>query len=154
MMSAERLIDLARYPINIAGPARDTVLARVRDDLARDGCAVLKGFLTSDGIKALTKEADSVSDHGHKSFSRTNAYFTKDDPTLASDDPRRQFFERSNAFIPADKFVKDGPLRSVHDFEGFDRFIQDCLQEEKFHRYADPLADVIVNMADEGNGFP
>lgn len=33
-------------------------------------------------------------------------------------------------------------------------FIQDCLEEEKFYPYADPLADVIVNAADEGNGFP
>ena len=105
-------------------------------------------------MAALTAEADGVADKGHKSFSRTNAYFTKDDPSLPEDDPRRQFFDRSNAFIPADNFAKDGPLRTVHDFEGFDGFIRDCLQEEKFYRYADPLADVIVNMAEEGPGFP
>ncbi len=148
------LINLARYPINTKSPARDAVLAQVRKDLERDGCAVLKGFLTQDGVDALRQEADSVADRGHRSFSRTNAYFTKDDPTLRADDPRRQFFERSNAFIPADNFAKDGALRSIHDFDGFDGFIQDCLQESRFFRYADPLADVIVNMADEGNGFP
>lgn len=148
------LINLAQYPINTHGPRRDTVLARIREALDRDGCAVLKGFLTKEGVDALKKEADSVAEMGHKSFNRTNAYFTKDDPTLPADDPRRQFFDRSNAFIPADNFPKGGPLRSVHDYDGFDLFIQDCLQEENFHRYADPLADVIVNMADEGNGFP
>lgn len=148
------LINLALYPIHIKSPERDAVLARVREDLERDGCAVLKGFLTRDGIDALTQEAEGVAEMGHKSFNRTNAYFTKDDPTLPADDPRRQFFDRSNAFIPADNFDKNGPLRSVHDFEGFDAFIKDCLQEEKFYRYSDPLADVIVNMAGEGNGFP
>ena len=45
-------------------------------------------------------------------------------------------------------------MRTVHDFPAFDPFIRDCLQEEKFFRYADPLADVIINMADAGNGFP
>jgi len=150
----EDLINLERYPIHEEGLERDFILAKVQGDLARDGCAVLKSFLTSDGIAALTQEADSVATKGHRSFSRTNAYFTQDDPTLPIDDPRRQFFERSNAFIPADNFAHDGALRTVHDFKGFDRFIQDCLQEEKFHRYADPLADVIVNMAGEGNGFP
>ncbi|MCE2517821.1 MAG: hypothetical protein J4F41_08330, partial [Alphaproteobacteria bacterium] len=30
----------------------------------------------------------------------------------------------------------------------------DCLEEPKFYRYADPLADVIINMAEEGGGFP
>ena len=42
----------------------------------------------------------------------------------------------------------------MHDFPAFDPFISDCLQEPKFFRYADPLADVIVNMAEAGNGFP
>lgn len=152
--SGGALINLEQYPIHKNGPGRDKILAKVRSDLAKDGCAVLKGFLTDLGIQALREEADNVAHNGHKSYSRTNVYFTKDDPKLPPDDPRRQFFERSNAFIPADNFAPTGPLRSVHDFDGFDRFIRDCLQEEKFFRYADPLADVIVNMANEGNGFP
>ncbi|QIE47376.1 hypothetical protein G5B38_00610 [Pseudohalocynthiibacter aestuariivivens] len=152
--AAEKLINLADYPIHIPGPARDAVLARVRGALAQDGCAVIKKFLTPAGIAALTAEADSVAEQGHRSFNRTNAYFTQDDPSLPQDDPRRQFYDRSNAFIPADNFVADAPLRSVYDFPGFDEFIRECLQEEAFYRYADPLADVIVNMAEEGNGFP
>ena len=153
-MTADNLINLARYPIHQHGPDRNAVLAQVRADLAKDGCAVLKGFLTGVGIDALTQEADRVAPHAHRSFNRTNPYFTQDDPSLPEDDPRRRFYDRSNAFIPADNFAKDGPLRLVHDFEGFDAFIRDCLQEEHFYRYADPLADVIVNMAEEGNGFP
>lgn len=149
-----RLIDLARYPIHAPGPERDAVVRAVRRDLRRDGCAVLKQFLTPQGVAALTKEADGVADQAHRSFNRTNPYFTKDDPDLPPDDPRRQFYDRSNAFIPADNFRKDGPLRSIHDFDGFDGFIQSCLEEDRFYRYADPLADVIVNMADAGNGFP
>jgi hypothetical protein len=101
-------------------------------------------------------EADSVAEEGHRSFSRSNAYFTTDDPGLDDDDPRRRFFERSNAFIPADNFVPGGALRSIFDTPGFDAFIRECLEEpkERFFRYADPLADVIVNMAEAGNGFP
>ena len=147
-------IDLNGYPIHRDGPARDELLDEVRADLARDGCAVIKGFLTPAGIAALAAEADSVADRGHRSFGRTNAYFTKDDPSLPMDDPRRRFFDRSNCFIPADNFARNGALRQIHDFAGFDAFIRDCLQEKAFYRYADPLADVIVNMAEEGAGFP
>jgi len=150
----EQLIDYGRYPIAQNGAARDALLAKVRADLDRDGCAVLKGFLTHEGITSLAAEADGVADKGHRSFNRTNVYFTKDDPSLPADDPRRQFFDRSNAFVPADNFAKDGPLRTIHDSDGFDAFIKDCLQEENFHRYADPLADVIVNAAEAGNRFP
>ena len=153
-MSAHDFINLKTYPIGADGPEKVALLETVRADLERDGCAVLKGFLTADGVAALTAEAESVSEQGHRSFNRTNAYFTKDDPDLPADHPKRQFFDRSNAFIPADNFSPEGALRQIHDFEGFDAFIQACLQEENFYRYADPLADVIVNMAEEGEGFP
>lgn len=153
-MHGPGFIDLKRYPIAQAGPDRDELIKQVQNDLAQDGCAVLKGFLTQAGIEALVAEAEAVAHLCHHSHSRTNAYFTQDDPTLPDSDPRRQFFDRSNAFIPADNFAKDGPLRSVQDHPGFDAFIQACLQEEHFYRYADPLADVIVNLAEAGNGFP
>ncbi len=150
------LIDLETYPISTPGPVRDAILSRVHGELAERGCAVLKGFLTPKGVAAAVAEADSVADKGHRSYSRTNAYFTKEDPSLPDTDPRRRFFDRSNAFIPADNFLSDGALRSVVDSDGFDTFIRDCLQEppDRFFRYADPLADVIVNAAWHGNGFP
>lgn len=152
--AAEDLIDMDRYPIGQEGAVRSALVERVRNDLRRDGCAVIKGFLRPSGIAALAAEADGVSSQGYRSFNRTNAYFTKDDPSLPPDHPKRRFFDRSNAFIPADNFARSGPLRTIHDAAGFDRFIQDCLEEERFFRYADPLADVIVNMAEEGAGFP
>ena len=152
MSNARDLINFADYPIDGAG--RAALIEKVQSDLAKDGCAVLKGFLTQKGVEALTAEAEGVSDKGHRSFNRTNAYFTQDDPSLPADDPRRAFFERSNNFISADNFTKDGALRQIHDFPAFDPFIKDCLGEQNFHRYADPLADVIVNMAEEGAGFP
>ena len=154
MPDARQLIDLERYPIDRPGPERNRVITDVRASLARDGCAVLKGFLTPQAITAITAEADQVADQAHRSFSRTNPYFTKDDPSLPPADPRRRFYDRSNAFIPADNFSHDGALRAIHDFPTFDPFIKDCLEEDQCYRYADPLADVIVNMAEEGEGFP
>ncbi len=155
MAAQSHLIDLDKYPIHHStSKAYKALLKHVRNDLAADGCSVLKGFLTQAGINALRAEADAVSEQGHKSFNRTNPYFSKDDPSLAVDHPVRQFYERSNAFISADNFRTNGPLRLIHDTKGFDGFIQNCLQEKQFYRYADPLADVIVNMAQEGNGFP
>jgi hypothetical protein len=155
-MLSRDLIDLDRYPISTPGPARDAVLADVRAGLNARGCAVLKGFLTPAGVSAAAAEADGVADKGHRSYSRTNAYFTAEDPGLPDDDPRRRFFDHSNSFIPADNFLPGGAVRTIHDCEGFDDFICDCLEEprDRFFRYGDPLADVIVNAAGTGNGFP
>ena len=152
--NAGDLIDLQRYPIDRQNGDYARLLRQVRSDLERDGCAVLKSFLTPAGIDALRHEADGVSRNGHRSFNRTNPYFTQDDVGLPEHDPRRAFFDRSNNFISADNFKPSGPLRTIHDFAAFDPFICACLQQQKFYRYADPLADVIINMAEEGEGFP
>ncbi len=153
-LDRQKLIDLERYPLDIPGVAYGALVAQVRAQLAKDGCAVLQKFLSDEGINALVSEADAVSHCGHQSRNRTNPYFTQDDPELPIEDPRRQFFERSNNFIAADNFHKSGALRTIHDYPAFDPFICDCLQPDSFYRYADPLADVIVNMAEAGNGFP
>ncbi len=154
MLDAAEMIDLKRYPIHQPGAARDKAISVVRQDLARDGCAVVKGFVKPEAVQHLCREAESVRNQGHRSFNRTNPYFTADDPTLPDDDPRRAFYDRSNNFISADNFEPSGPLRGIHDYVAFDSFICDCLQARGFYRYADPLADVIINMAEEGEGFP
>ena len=154
LLDANKMINLDRYPINIPGKQRDQLIQQTREELSLDGCAVVKGFLTEAGISALKAEAEGVSSKGHRSFNRTNPYFTKDDQKLPISDPRRTFFERSNNFIAADNFKPSGALRTIHNFSALDPFIKECLEEEKFFRYADPLADVIINMADAGNGFP
>lgn len=154
MCNPNPLIDLTRYPIHQMGAKRAGVLSQVHEELAKDGCAVLKGFLNHDGINTLKTQAEAVDEQGFRSFSRTNPYFTKDDPTLPASDPRRRFFDRSNSFIAADNFPEGSALRNLYEYPVLTSFIRDCLQEPNFHPYADPLADVIVNAADEGNGFP
>ena len=151
-----KLINLSDYPIDQPSGKLSKVIDRVRADLEKDGCAIIRGFLLKEGVSELIKETTDVAHLAHHSSALTNAYFTADDPSLPKSHPKRQFFERSNAFIPADNFAKSGALRSIFDHEGFDEFIRACLNEpkDKFFRYADPLADAIVNVSTEGYGFP
>jgi hypothetical protein len=121
---AEVLINLEDYPIHQADAKRDQLIETVRTQLARDGCAVLKSFLTAEGVRLLRDEADRVGPFAHASHGKTNAYFTADDPSLAADHPCRGFFDRSNAFVPADHFKTTGTLRRIHDFPAFDPFYQ------------------------------
>ena len=150
------LINLSKYPIDEPNDILENVIEKVRTDLATEGCAVIRNFLSKEGVSELIKETTKVAHNAHHSSALTNAYFTVDDPSLPTSHPKRQFFERSNAFIPADNFLKSGALRKIFDHEGFDEFIRACLSEPKykFFRYADPLADAIVNVSSEGNGFP
>lgn len=151
------IVDLGRYPIDRPdAPALAQVIADVRRDLETDGCAVLPGFAHDRGLTQLLAEAESVAEQAHRSFGRTNVYFSRDDATLPRSHPVRQFFDRSNAFVPADNFQPGGPLRRIYEHPGFMPFIRASLDEpqDRFFRYDDPLADVIINMVEAGGGFP
>ncbi len=153
-MDATDYVDTVRYPIDRSGERRSSVITEARARLEADGCAVLKGFVRADCLSELVDECDRVAVHGHRNFNRTNPYFTQDRPDLADDHPLRRFFDRSNAFVPADNFGSESILRAIYEWPAFAPFIQTAVGEERFHRYADPLADVIVNLAEKGNGFP
>lgn len=150
----ERAIDLARYPLDGQGPDRAALLDDVRADLDATGCAVLRNFVRAEAVPTLVAECERVSAHAHRNFNRTNPYFTQDNPDLDPTHPRRRFYDRSNAFIPADHFGADSLIRQLYEWPCFAPFVQQALREERFYRYGDPLADVIVNLAEAGNGFP
>ncbi|WP_170605338.1 HalD/BesD family halogenase [Ruegeria arenilitoris] len=151
------LVDLGRYPIDRPDSWGYTQMINdLRRDLNEEGCAVLPGFVHENGLNHILSEADGVSDKAHRSFNRTNAYFTKDDTRFGVGHPIRRFYERSNAFVPADNFAKSGPLRRIYEDASFLPFIRAALDEPKEHffRYDDPLADVIINVVEKGQGFP
>ncbi|MFW8636211.1 HalD/BesD family halogenase [Cribrihabitans pelagius] len=151
------LVDVGRYPLDRPGSrAYAQLIADLQRDLGASGCAVLPGFVHAGGVARLAEEAEAVAERAHRSFSRANPYFSQDDPRLPPDHPARQFHGRSNAFIPADSFGPDSPLRQIYEAPSFMPFIRTALgePEERFFRYSDPLADVIINMVEEGGGFP
>ncbi len=156
----DQILDLIRYPLDHPGcPGYEELLAGCRRDLRSRGCAKIPGFLRADAVPFLAAEADRAAVFAHRSFTRTNPYFSADDPALPPEHPRRRFFPRTNAFVPADNFGGDSLLRQIYAWQPFMDFIQAALEEESFYRYADPLADVIVNAVDpapDGNteGFP
>jgi hypothetical protein len=152
--TAHDTVDTERYPIDAPGPARDALVASLQAELAEAGCAVLKRFVRPERIPDLVAECDRVASHGHRNFNRTNAYFTRDRPELPASHPLRRFYDRSNAFVPADNFGPDSLIRGLYEWPPFAPFIQAALGEARFFRYADPLADVIVNLAEAGGGFP
>ena len=152
--TASTVIDLDRYPIDRPGPERDAIIAEARAAIDSVGCAVLKGFVRAEHLPTIVAECDRTAQFGHRNFNRTNPYFTTDRDDLPESHPLRRFYDRSNAFVPADNFGDDSVLRAIYEWPAFAPFIQEALGEERFFRYADPLADVIVNLAEEGNGFP
>ena len=153
-IDAADFVDLDRYPIDTDSEALRNLISSAQSSIKADGCVVLKGFVRSEKIAELVSECDKVEKFGHRNFTRTNPYFLPDREDLSLSHPMRRFFDRSNAFVPADNFGVNSPLRAIFDWPVFAPFIKEVLDEENFFPYADPLADVVVNLAEEGNGFP
>ena len=151
---ASEYVDLTKYPINEVGPARKALIKDSNLAIKDDGCVVLKGFIRQDRISELVAECDRVESRGHRNFTRTNPYFLSDREDLPLTHPLRRFYDRSNAFVPADNFGSESILRAIFDWPAFSPFVKEVLGEENFFPYADPLADVTVNLAEEGGGFP
>ena len=154
-LTIDRIVDLDRYPLHAPdSTAYAEALSAVRTKLDALGCGVLKGFVRPETLDLMVAEADRVADKAHRSFGRTNAYFTQDREDLPPEHPLRRFYDRSNAFVPADSFGPDSPLRQLYSWQPFSDFIQAALRQQDFYPYADPLADVIINLTEAGNGFP
>ena len=151
---ASEYVDLTKYPINEVGPARKALINDSNLAIKDEGCVVLKGFIRQDRISELVAECDRVEARGHRNFTRTNPYFLSDREDLPLTHPLRRFYDRSNAFVPADNFGSESILRAIFDWPAFSPFVKEVLGEENFFPYADPLADVTVNLAEEGGGFP
>ena len=151
---ASEYVDLIKYPIHEVGPARKALVIESNLAIKDDGCVVLKGFIKQERISELVAECDRVESQGHRNFTRTNPYFLSDREDLPLTHPLRRFYDRSNAFVPADNFGSESILRAIFDWPAFSPFIKEVLGEENFFPYADPLADVTVNLAEEGGGFP
>ncbi len=151
---ASEYVDLIKYPIHEVGTARKALINESNLAIKDDGCVVLKGFIKQERISELVAECDRVESQGHRNFTRTNPYFLSDREDLPLTHPLRRFYDRSNAFVPADNFGSESILRAIFEWPAFSPFVKEVLGEENFFPYADPLADVTVNLAEEGGGFP
>ncbi|MCX6536985.1 MAG: hypothetical protein NT119_10630, partial [Actinobacteria bacterium] len=131
-ISASDYIDLTRYPIDEVGSARNALIEESNLAIKDDGCVVLKGFVKQERVSELVAECDRVERHGHRNFTRTNPYFLSDREDLPTSHPLRRFYDRSNAFVPADNFGSESILRAIFNWSAFSPFIKEVLGEEKF----------------------
>ena len=63
----QKLINLSNYPIDQPSDRLSIVVDQVRSDLKKDGCAIIRGFLSKEGVSELIKETTSVAHYAHHS---------------------------------------------------------------------------------------
>lgn len=149
--SALAPVDLDAWPIHAPeSAAYARRIEEVRAALQDRGCARVDGFIRPEYREQFDAEINGVSHEAHFSTSEVNPYFTKDDPSLPENHPRRRFSTNTNGFVAMDRLPEDGIALALYRDPDFQRFITDALEEEKLYTFDDPLAGIVVNVMTEG----
>ncbi|MDT8896415.1 hypothetical protein RSO41_17340 [Halomonas sp. I1] len=154
-VSLDGLIDLFRYPLDdLDGEAGRELIEHCRRQLAEDGCVVLERFVPQQALARLERETERLSPDAHYNQTETNPYNSDGDPERPSSHPLNRFDDRTNGFVAGDRIGADTIIRQVYEHPAFQRFIAAVVGMEEIHQYADPLADLVVNVLREGCQHP
>lgn len=151
----EGLINLQRYPLNqLNSPTGQALIEECRRQLDKDGCVVLKNFVPEQALARLERETERLSPEAHYNQTETNPYNSDGDPALPASHPKNRFDDRTNGFVAGDRIGSDTIIRQVYENPDFQRFIGAVVGMQEIHQYADPLADLVVNVLREGCQHP
>jgi len=148
LINPASLVNTSHYPLDSTeDPQYQKILTVTRAQLDRDGCVVIPDFLSPLGLSRLLTEAEERRNRAYFSANtKTNVYFSTDDPSFAKDHPRRIFLERTNGFITSDCYSEKTASRVLYHWPALMTFIQDCLGKDRLYIYEDPVSNMIVNV--------
>lgn len=145
------ILDLDRYPLDrTESPGWDALVARCRDDLARDGMFSLPDLMdpavAGAAARALAPKFASESFHHVREH---NIYFAKDIPGLPADHPALARVRTSNLTLCGDQ-VTGSPMDRLYHWPAFARFLAAAMDRPALYRMADPMAGLNVMSYAEG----
>jgi len=154
-LDCKDIINHARYPIDESdAQARQGIIERIKDELADDGCAVIRNFFSSAGLAALLEEANQRKPEAYYSQSKEcNVYLNDGDMALGADHPRNVLLPRTNGFITADLFGPETASYRLYHWQPLKQFLTECLGKNQLYLYEDPVSNMIVNLGRPGQQF-
>lgn len=153
--SLHGLVDLEHYPLDrLDSDAGRALIEACRHQLGIDGCVVLKNFVPPAAVDRLERETGRLSPEAHYNEGETNPYNSSGDDSLPPEHPKNRFDDRTNGFVAGDRIGDDTIIRRIYHNGDFQRFIAAVVGMDEIHEYADPLADLVVNVLREGCQHP
>jgi len=155
IIDCQQIINSGICPVDdLDNPKRQAVIELIRTELAEDGCAVIRNFISDSGLQLLLAEAEQRKHQAYYSPSKMcNVYFGKGDLELPADHPRNIFIARTNGFITADLLGDETVSRQLYHWEPLRQFLADCLGKKQLFIYADTISNMIVNVGKPGQQF-
>lgn len=153
--SLHGFVDLEHYPLDrLDSDAGRALIEACRRQLGIDGCVVLKNFVPPAAVDRLERETERLSPEAHYNEGETNPYNSSGDDSLPPEHPKNRFDDRTNGFVAGDRIGDDTIIRRIYHNGDFQRFIAAVVGRDEIHEYADPLADLVVNVLREGCQHP
>jgi len=142
------IVNSKDYPIDqTEHPKRQEIIEQIKAELAEDGCAVIRDFLSPEGLGALLAEAEERKPQAFYSAKKDcNVYLNEGDDSFPKDHPRNRMLPRTNGFVTTDLFSDGTASKQLYFWEPLKQFLAECLGKEVLHIYEDPISSMIVNV--------
>ncbi len=155
LLKIEQIVNFQQYPIaDLSKQESLDLIANCRQQLELRGCCVFKNFLTEKALFLAQQESLSLENEAYYATRKTNIFKTDDDPTLPPEHPARFFMERTNAFVPLNKFHPQSLFLTLYRAKIFQNLIAACLATELIYEYSDPLGGLVLNILRQGAQHP
>ena len=106
MKNLADIIDFDKYPINnLKSPKITNLIKKCKEDLDQYSCATIPNFILPKSLNIMNQELEKQLDEVYMSKESINAYlYSKDDPDLPKNHPKRIFMNRFNGYLNSDCF--------------------------------------------------
>lgn len=151
-MQLGNIVDLERYPIDrLEDVGGVDLVVRARDSMRQRGLCLLPGFIREKALRTMREEALRSLPKAFFCHNRHNAYLRDDDPAYPAEHPRRRRLRTDVGSIACDHLPADGVLRGLYENDVLTRFVGRVLGYRDFHRLADPIGAVSINVFEPGH---
>ena len=139
------ILDLERYPLDCVGtPEWNALVARCKNELARDGMFNLEGLVKPEALAKTVAEIEPVMHTLSFVHKRShNIYFRKEIPELPADHPALVKVDTINHTICADQ-ISQSVIMYIYEWAPFVVFLGATMGKDALFQLRDPLARVNV----------
>jgi len=155
MKKLENIINLNEYPINQTNSDEyKKLIDKNKKLLDQDGCCVLPNFIKTQSLSKMKEEVERNLNKIYWTKDSHNPYFTKDDPELSKDHPKRIFTFRESGYLNSDDLETDSDLDTLYESDEMLKFVSDSLGVYPLYKWADPLGKNPYSVMHKDHYFP
>ena len=146
-MKLENIVDINKYPIHdLNSKVIKELIKKCKNDLDQFSCSTIPSFILPKSVKTMHAEVDKKLDGVYWSQESINPYlYSKDEPSLPKEHPKRIFSKRNNGYLNSDLFEKDSELKFLYEQQELLNFVSACVGISPIYRWADPFKSFMFN---------